>query len=230
MRAILPVIAIACAWGCAQGSWAAETLPSALAMIDRSAANFHGMTADLTEIAYTAVVSDSQVSSGKMKVKRDKPGDTRMLVDFTQPDPKDVQLQGQTLQIYLPRLKTVQIYELGKNSSLIEQFLLLGFGTSSKDLSATNDIQLEGSDSVNGHPAIKLLLTPKKPDVRSHVEKIELWLSPDTGYPLQHKIYQPGGDYQLFSFADLRINPPDLTDASVSLKLPKNVKTERPQH
>ena len=150
-----------------------------------------------------------------------------MLVDFSQPDPKSVQLEGTVLDIYLPKLNTVQEYELGKNSGLIERFLLLGFGTSRNELASANDISYEGADTVSGHPATKLLLKPKDKEVLDKVQKIELWLASDTGYPLQHKIYQAGGDYQLFAFTNLKMNP-NLPDSAVKLKLPKNVKKETP--
>ncbi len=207
----------------------ADKLEDVLAKLDRSAANFKGMTADLKETAHTAVINEDQVESGVIRMKRSRPGDTRMLVDFTEPDPKKVELQGQTLQIYFPKSNTVQILELGKSSDLIEQFLLLGFGTTRRDLMAANSITFGGTESINGQPAIRLDLVPKSKDVLQRVRKIELWLSPDTGYPLQHKIYQPGGDYQLFSFEHLAMNPADLSDASLKLKLAKNVKVERPQ-
>ena len=205
----------------------ATPLDDILTKMDRAAAAFKSMTADLTQTAYTSAIDESQVSAGKIRIKRDRPGETRMLVDFSQPDLKSVQLQGNLLDIYLPKLNTVQEYNLGQNSSLIERFLLLGFGTSRNELTAANDITYEGPDTVNGHAAAKLLLKPKDKEVASKVQKIELWLATDTGYPLQHKIYQSGGDYQIFVFTDLKMNP-SLADSAVKLKLPKNVKKETP--
>ena len=205
----------------------ADPLNDVLAKMDKAAANFKGMTADLTQTAHTGAIDENQVAVGKMKIKRDHPGDTRMLVDFTQPDPKSVQLEGTILDIYLPKLNTVQEYQLGQNSSLIERFLLLGFGTSRNELTAANDITYVDAEVVNGHQAVKLLLKPKEKEVANKVQKIELWLAADTGYPLQHQIYQSGGDYQLFVFTNLQKNP-KLPDSAVKLKLPKNVKKETP--
>jgi outer membrane lipoprotein-sorting protein len=206
---------------------ASDPLNAIFAKMDRAAASFQGMSADLTETAHTAVINEDQVESGAIRMKRNKPGDTRMLVNFLKPDAKTVQLQGHTIFIYLPNSQVLQEWNLGKNSVLIEQFLLLGFGTTQKDLMAANDIRYLGADTAGGHPAAHLQLTPKSPEVLSHVQKIELWLSPATGNPLQHKIFQPGGDYQLFVFDNLVINPSDLTDASLKIKIPKNVKVEK---
>ena len=205
----------------------ADPLDDVLTKLDRSAAGFKGMSADLTQTAHTAVINEDQVESGNIRMKRSKLEDTRMLVTFLKPDQKTVQLQGHTLDIYLPSSQSEEEYSLGKNSALIEQFLLLGFGTTRADLESANEISYLGSETVNGHAAAHLQLIPKSKDVLTHIKKIELWLSPDTGNPLQHKIFQPGGDYQLFVFSNLKMNPADLSDASMKIKAPRNVKIEK---
>lgn len=207
--------------------WAADPADAVLDKIDRAASGFKGMSADLRQVAHTEVVNQDQTAAGKILMKRMKPGDTRMLVNFTEPDPKSVELHGQTLSIFLPRTNTVQEYQLGQNSSLIEQFLLLGFGTTKADLLVNNAVKYLGADPVDGHPAVELQLTPKSKDVASHIQKIEMWVSPDTGLPLQHKIFQGGGDYQLFVFSNVHIES-NLPDSSLKLKLPRNVKRETP--
>ena len=208
-------------------AWGADAADAVLAKIDHAASGFRGMSADLRQVAHTEVVNQDQVASGTIRMKRVKPGDTRMLVNFSEPDPKSVALQGQTLDIYLPRTNVVQEYALGQNSSLVEQFLLLGFGTTKADLLANNQVTYLGADSLNGRPAVELQLTPKSKDVAAHVQKIEMWVSPDTGLPLQHKIFEAGGDYQLFVFSNIHMES-NLSDGSLKLKLPKNVKKELP--
>ena len=207
---------------------ASDQVDDILTKLDHSAATFKSMSASLKQTAHTAVINEDQVESGTIRMKRSGPGNTRMLVDFTQPDAKTVQLEGQTLDIYLPNSKIVQEYSLGKNSALLEQFLLLGFGTTRKDLAAANDIQFGGQEVISGQPAVRLVLTPKSKDVLQHVQKIELWLMPATAYPIQHKIYEPGGDYHLFQFSDLKMNP-NLPESTLKLNLPKGVKKETPQ-
>jgi len=209
-------------------AWCADPLDDILNKLDHAAQSFRGMTADLKQTAHTAVINEDNVESGTIRMKRARPGETRMLVEFREPDPKMVQLQGQTLDIYLPKIKTVQEYSLGKNSNLLEQFLLLGFGTTRKDLSAANEIRLGGAETLNGRSAVRLILTPKSKEVLQRVQKIELWLDPQTGFPLQHKIHQAGGDYQLFVFENVRMRP-DLSDSDLHLKLPRDVKIEKPQ-
>jgi len=50
----------------------------------------------------------------------------------------------------------------------------------------------------------------------------------ENGYPIQQKFYQPAGDYMVFTYSGIKINP-DLADSALKLHLPKNVKREYPQ-
>ena len=56
-----------------------------------------------------------------------------MLIDFTKPNPRTVAFRGRKAEIYYPKLKSVQEYDLGKRSDLLDQFLLVGFGTTGKE-------------------------------------------------------------------------------------------------
>ena len=51
----------------------------------------------------------------------------------------------------------------------------------------------------------------------------------DSGaYPVQQKLIQPSGDYYLFTYSGVKLNP-QLTDEALKLKLPKGVKRQRAQ-
>jgi len=48
------------------------------------------------------------------------------------------------------------------------------------------------------------------------------------GYPIQQKFYEPAGDYMVFTYSEMKINP-ELADSALKLHLPKSVKREYPQ-
>ncbi len=50
---------------------------------------------------------------------------------------------------------------MGKNGNVLNQFLLLGFGSSGKELSANYTITSEGTEKVGSADTTKLLLDPK---------------------------------------------------------------------
>jgi len=205
----------------------AGDLDAVLARIDKASATFRGMSAHARRLSHTDVINEDNVDSGTMLLKRSHPRDIRMLVDLTQPDPKTVALQGRKLEIYYPKMQVVDEYDVGKRRELLDQFFLLGFGTSRADLVDAYDIVLAGPDPIAGQKADRLELIPKSKEVRQHLNKLELWISA-AGYPIQQKFYLPGGDYMVVTYSDMKINP-DLPDAALKLQLPKNVKREYPQ-
>jgi outer membrane lipoprotein-sorting protein len=109
----------------------------------------------------------------------------------------------------------------------LEQFLLLGFGTSRRDLQASYNLRLAGQDTIAGQKTSVVQLVPKSQEVLRHLHKLEMWVA-DNGYPLQQKFYLQGGDYELATYTNMKINP-DLPDSALKLHLPNHVKKEYPQ-
>lgn len=204
-----------------------DSSDAALARLDRAASGFKNMSASIRRTSHTAVINEDNVDSGTMLLKRAGPKDTRMLIDLTEPDPKTVAFQGRKLEIYYPKIETVQEYDVGKNKNLLDQFLLLGFGSTSKELESAYDIRVVGPETVAGQKTTRLELIPKSPDVQQHLKKVELWIA-ESGYPAQQKFYLPAGDYSLVTYTNLTPNV-DMPDSALKLKLQKNVKREYPQ-
>ena len=206
----------------------ATPLDDALARLDKAAAGFRGLTATIRKISFTAIIKESTEEDGKMTIFRPKPKDLRMLVEIEKPEARAVAFQNRKIQIFYPKLMTVQEYDLGKQASLVDQFLLLGFGTPSKELMQSYDIKLTGEEMLPGGKADRLELTPKSEEARKSVKRIEIWISQADGITVQQKVHQPSRDYILISYAGIKLNPA-MTDDSVKLKLPKGVKKETPQ-
>lgn len=222
-----PTVILAIALTMAAWAKPAGDEDAVLNRIDRAGASFHSMSAHLKRVSHTAVINEDNTDSGTMLLKRPHARDMRMLVDFTQPDAKTVAFQGQKVEIYYPKMETVQEFDLGKNRELLDEFLLIGFGTSRTDLQSSYQIRLVGSDTVGGQKADRLELIPKSKEVLKHLTKLEIWVA-GNGYPIQQKFYQPAGDYMVFTYSDMKINP-ELADSALKLHLPKNVKREYPQ-
>lgn len=204
----------------------ARTLDQVLASMDQAAAAFHDMSADLKRLDHTAVIDDTSEETGKVWMKRSGHA-VRMLIDFTAPDPRKVAFAGRKVEVYYPKINTVQVYELGKYRNLIDQFLLLGFGSSGKELRKNYAVRVTGDAKVGGEDVTRLELVPNSASAREHLQKVELWVA-GGGYPLQQKFYRPSGDYTLIIYSDLKLNP-GLPDTALQLNLPSGVKREYPQ-
>ena len=204
----------------------AATTEEVLAKLDASAAKFSGLSADLTRVTYTKVLDDKAAESGTIALRK-QGRDVQVLITLTKPDEKIVGFRGRKAEIYYPKLKTVQEWDLGKHGALIDQFLLVGFG-SGRDLKAAYGIKYAGDETVAGQPAWKLELTPLGNDVKDKLRRVDLWVSQKDGYPVQQRFVQPSGDYYLATYSNVKLNPA-LTEEALRLKLPKGVKREYPQ-
>ena len=207
---------------------AGPPLEAALDKLDEANAAFKTVSATIRRVSHTAVINEDNVDTGTMLIKRPKPHDMRLLVNLTQPDPKTVALQGRKAEIFYPKLATVQEFDVGQSRALLDQFFMLGFGTSRRDLLAANSVRMLGEETLGGEKTYDLELIPKSKDVLQHLHKFQLWISQANGYPIQQKFFLPGGDYMLVTYSDLKINP-DLPDSALKLHLPKGVKREYPQ-
>lgn len=226
-----PLIAIAGILGIALNStvWPKPPgdLDTVLDRIDRAGAAFRTMSANVRRVSHTAAVNDDTVDSGMILLKRVRAKDLRMVINFTEPDTKAFAFSGHEVDIYYPKMQTVDIFDVGKSKALLEQFLLLGFGTSRRDLQASYNLRLAGEDTIAGQKTAVVELVPKSKEVLRHLHKLEMWVA-DNGYPLQQKFYLQGGDYELATYTNMKINP-DLPDSALKLRLPNHVKKEYPQ-
>jgi outer membrane lipoprotein-sorting protein len=161
-------------------------------------------------------------------MKKVQPGEVQGRVDFTVPDRKTITFEKRRIQEYLPKINTLQVFDLDKHGEQLDRFLMIGFGTSGTELAKDYDVTVLGTENIKGQSATHLQLNPRGAEARHYVQKIELWV-PEQGdpYPLREKIFQPSGDYRLVTYNDLKINPPLQPDA-LQLKLPPGVKTEHP--
>jgi len=175
------------------------------------------------------LIKETDEEDGTLVVKRSKPKDLRALFEIKGANARMMAYSGHTAQDYVPAANVVQIWDVDKKwGSLANQYLLLGFGSSSKELQDSYTIALGGPEAIAGQPATRLELVPRKTDTGMGLIKAELWISDQTGVALQQKFYERGGDYQMATYANMKINP-DIPDSAVELNLPKNVKREYPQ-
>lgn len=201
-----------------------ESLESILTRMDKSAPGFKGATAKLVLVNYTAILSDTTTERGTLQMQRLKPNDLRAIVDFSAlpENARVVSFQGKLLKIYYPNTKEVQEYAVGKNADVLNQFLLLGFGSSGKELQASYAITEQGTETIAGRNTTKLQLVPKDPELKSKLSEVELWIPADATYPLQQKFSESkaSGNYRQVTYSDVQINPEMKTP--LEYKIPAN--------
>jgi outer membrane lipoprotein-sorting protein len=183
-----------------QTNW---TLDSVLKQMDTQAASFQSLTADLERTKVTVVVNDKSTESGQIFVRRDD----KMRIEVTQPDARTILRDGDNFYIYNPKIKRVEEYNLGNKKSVVDQFLLLGFGTSGSSLKESYTVTLQGEETLDNRKVLRLELLPKTDEVRKQLSKILLWLDESTWLPVQQQFFEMGsGDYFIIHYRNMNRN------------------------
>ena len=183
-----------------QTNW---TLDNILKQLDAQATSFQSLTADLDRTKVTVVVNDKSTESGKIIVRRDN----KMRIEVTQPDARTILRDGDNFYIYNPKIHRVEEYNLGNKKSIVDQFLLLGFGTSGSSLKESYAIALQGEETLDNHKVLRLELLPKTDEVRKQLSKILLWLDESTWLPVQQQFFETGsGDYFIIRYRNISRN------------------------
>jgi hypothetical protein len=200
----------------------AEDVSVILARMNADAPSLHSMSANIQMVTLTAVIDDKITDDGTMRMKKGKNGSVRAVIDFSgQKDPsqsREIGFFGKTVRIYFPITNYYQDYDLGKNSDVMNQFLLLGFGTSGDELSKSYTITLEGTEKVAGVETSKLLLVPNDPKVKEHLSKVEIWIPAGGSNPVQQKFYEgSSGNYRLVTYANVVLNPSIKGDLDIEM-------------
>lgn len=179
------------------------SLDNVLKQLDTRAADFQSLTADLERTKVTVVVNDKSTESGQVWVRRDD----KMRIELTQPDPRTILRDGDFFYLYNPKIHRVEEYNLGKKKSVVDQFLLLGFGTSGSSLKQSYDISLQGEETLDNRKVLRLELLPKTEEVKRQLSKIQLWLDESTWLPVQQQFFETGsGDYFLIHYRNINRN------------------------
>src|SRR5262249_40351593 len=154
----------------------------------------------VTYVTHTDVLNEDTTETATVVMKKVQNGEVAGRVDFTSPDVKTVAFEKRRVQIYYPKIKTLQIYDLDKHGEQLDKFLMLGFGTTGTELAKDYSMKVLGTEPLKGADgagAVRLQLVPKTGEARQYVSMVELWV-PQQGdpYPLREKISQPSGDYR----------------------------------
>jgi outer membrane lipoprotein-sorting protein len=234
MRLRLPTVAVfivlaTVAYAVAAPADTKESLQTVVARMDKAANDFKAMTAHVTYVTHTDVLNEDNTETGTVSMKKVQAGEVQGLVNFASPDQYTVKFEKRLVQVYRPKIKQLEKYDLDKYSEQVDRFLMIGFGFSGTELAKDYDMAVIGSEQGRaGKGTIRLQLLPKSSDVRQYVKSIELWI-PEQGdpYPESEKILLNSGDYKVITYSDLSINPALKSDA-LQLKTPPGVKTVFP--
>ncbi|MFZ0733769.1 MAG: hypothetical protein WAM79_15705 [Candidatus Sulfotelmatobacter sp.] len=208
-------------------------LDAVLKKMDAVAATFRSAQADFEWQTYERAIDEmDDVQTGTIyyhrtgkeiemmaEVKKDGPS-----ADAMKEEPKYVLFENGKVQMFLPKMNQVTEYDLGKNRSEFESYLVLGFGGSGQDLQREFDVTYVGPEKIDGVATAHLTLAPKSQKVRNTYKEIDLWIDLDKGVSKQQKLISPQDDYRLAKYSEIQVNGKKIPDEVFKLKT--NSKTQ----
>ena len=201
------------------------TTDGVLAMMDKSARDFHTLTADIEHIKYTDVVKDTSTEIGKLLVRRDE----KMRIEFFKPDRRTILRTGDSLFVFTPKINRVEEYDLGKNRDLVDQYVLLGFGTKSDNVRKSYDVNVIGETELDNKKTVQIELIPKSDQMRKQIAKIQMWIDEASWLPIQQKFFESGSqDYLIFHYTNVMKNL-KIGDNQFKQDWPKGVTRTKPR-
>jgi outer membrane lipoprotein-sorting protein len=202
-------------------------LSEALAKLDAASSGFTGVRAQLQRSTYTSIVKVTETESGEFLLRK-KGSNVVARMDMTTPNRKTFVFKDKKLEIYYPNQKMVEEFDLGKARKLVDQLVLLGFGTTSKDLLASYDVTWNGIEKIGGTAAFKLTLKPKNKEAQAQLNRVEVWFDAENANTIQQVFLMPNNDKTTAMYSQIRRNP-DLPDSVMSLSVPAGVTRNKPQ-
>jgi outer membrane lipoprotein-sorting protein len=182
------------------------SLESVLTKLDQTAAQFHTAEAKFTWIMFNSVVNDvAETETGTIYFRRNGQ-DIQMAADIDKPESKQVIFSEGKIELYQPKIGTVDVYDAGAHREEFETFLVLGFGSSGQDIRKSFDVNYGGEEKIDGTDTSKLELVPKSDKIKQHFPQIILWIDVQRGVSVQQKLMEPNGDYRLAKYSDIRLN------------------------
>jgi outer membrane lipoprotein-sorting protein len=193
----------------------AGDLDTVLKKMDAAATAFRSAQAEFEWDTYEKVIDEiDEVQTGTIYYRRSGK-EIEMMADVKKAgsdlnslksEPKYVLFSQGKIRMYQPKPDQVTEFDVGKNRSDFETYLVLGFGGSGQDLQKAFDVTYAGPETVNGVATAKLQLTPKSEKVRNTYKQIVLWIDLDKGISIQQQFFQPQGDYRLAKYSNIRMN------------------------
>jgi len=213
-------------------------LQSVLHKMDEVAATFRSAQANFEWDTYEKVIDEvDEVQAGTIYYRRSGK-DIEMMAEVKKvgstvatlkPEPKYVLFSQGKIRLYQPKPDQVTEFDVRKDHSDYESYVVLGFGGSGQDLQKVFDVTYGGAETINGVATAKLQLVPKSEAIRNTYKQIFLWIDLEKGVSVQQKFISPQEDYRLAKYSDIQVNGKKIPDEVFKLKTTSKTSTISPR-
>lgn len=182
----------------------ALTQTELFARMDNTGKSIRTVSAKLEYTTVTVLVNDRSTENGELYYRNGRKPE--VLIRFTGPDAKVILFRKGRAEIYYPKINQIQEYDLERRQNLLQQFLLLGFGTQTSQLGESYRLHYLGEKNLDGHRTALLELVPLSSEVAAQLKKVDLWISEQNWMPIQQQFFEASGDYLIARYSGMKIN------------------------
>lgn len=212
-------------------------LDAVLKKMDTAAASFRSTQAEFEWDTYEKVIDEvDDVQTGTIYYRRNNK-EIEMMAEIKQAgsdlkklksEPKYVLFSQGKVRMYQPKVDQVTEFDLGKNRSDFESWVVLGFGGSGQELVKAFDVTYVAPETISGVATAKLQLVPKSEKARNTYNKIFLWIDLESGISRQQQFFTPQQDYRLAKYSSIQIGK-KIPDEVFKLKTTSKTQTITPR-
>jgi len=182
----------------------AETADDVLKRWDVAAKDFHAFSADLKQTEVMKIIKKTDHLTAVVRLKRTDKG-AFGIVKYTDQNPHTYHFLGDTVEEFKPGANQKNIYDAKKFSSLMQEVLMLGFGTSGKEVRKTYVVTDGGTAMIGSKRTTRIELVPREKAFKERFEKFEIWVPEGENNPVQVKATQASGDYAIYEYSNVQL-------------------------
>ncbi len=176
--------------------------------------NFKSLTADFVQETYIEILDRQEKRSGKLIF-----GTDRFRIEYQKPKKQLYIFNGETLWIYTPKYKEVEVYQAASERISREALTFLGGLGRLRETFRIPSVKKKGGE-------LHYTLTPK--DRNSRLKKIELSVDPKNYQVVAATLWPKEGNRTHYNFSNLKTDKTP-ADKVFSFKVPRGVQVRKPE-
>ena len=199
-----------------------EKLWKLLVEIDARGAQVKDLKADFTQQKFTPLLKKPLTSTGTILIKG-----AASLWTTVQPEPTVMRIDDKQLQLLYPRQKVLEVYPTDQKMASLAASPFPRLDVLKKHFSFERLPVKDVDPSAKEGETLALRLHPLEPELRKHIDEVQVLLQVSTGFVLRATTIDSDGDRVVLSFSNIRING-SVPDRELELVVPPGVKVTHP--
>jgi outer membrane lipoprotein-sorting protein len=199
-----------------------EKLWKLLVEIDARGARVKDLKADFTQQKFTPLLKKPLTSTGTILIKG-----SASLWHTTHPEPTVMRIDDKELRLLYPRQQVLEVYPTGQKIASLATSPFPRLDVLKKHFTFEQIATKALDSSAKEGDTIALRMQPTEPELRKHIDEVQVLLQVSTGFVLKAVTIDSDGDRVALSFSNIRING-DVPDRELELVVPTGVKVTHP--